>query len=222
MNTPDWFSAFPELSRSNDLELGQLLAEASSIELPTGITVFQSGSPCSSYLLVVSGQVRVQLIAENGRQVVLYRVSSGHSCVLTTSCILAGDLYPAEGVTETPVRAVAISKPIFQRALNTSEIFRQFVFANFSARLAQVIARMEEVAYGSIDARLARVLLEGAPIIKTTQENLALELGSVREVVSRRLNEYKQRGWIQLRRGEIEVIHTDALQQLASGSGHAV
>ncbi len=217
MNPPaSWSAAFPGLDVAGDAVLDGIFSHAALAELPAGRTVFHAGSLCDQYLLVISGSVRVQLVSESGREVVLYRVGRGESCVLTTSCLIAGERYPAEGTVEHPVTAVALGKSLFDHGLAGSDAFRRFVFANFSMRLVQVIARMEEVTYGSIDARLGRVLLAGAPRLRTTHEALALELGTAREVVSRRLKSYQSRGLISLTRGEIDILDPEALSRLAT------
>jgi CRP/FNR family transcriptional regulator, anaerobic regulatory protein len=213
-----WIDHFPQLRTNDESALGPVLAAATTVTLPSAQTVFHAGALCDQYLLVISGSVRVQLVTGNGREVVLYRVGAGQSCVLTTSCLIAGERYPAEGVTESETAAVALGKALFERGLAGSDHFRRFVFASFSLRLAQVIARMEEVAFGSIDARLARVLAAGAPRLRITHEGLAVELGTAREVVSRHLKNYESLGLIALHRGEIEVLDATALTRI--GAAH--
>jgi CRP/FNR family transcriptional regulator len=147
----------------------------------------------------------------------LYRVRAGDSCVLTTSCLLAHEPYPATAVTETEVTALTLNERAFQQALDASAQFRRFVFTNLSSRLAEVIRRMEEVAFGDIDQRLAAALLTrqaAGTLGNTTHQALATELGTAREVVSRHLKRFEERRWVRLNRGAIELIDTAALAQL--------
>lgn len=207
-----WRNSFPRLAVAPDAQA--LAADARLVTLPAGQTVFRAGSACEDYLLVVDGCVKVLLVTESGREVVLYRVRSGESCILTTSCLIAGQHYPAQGVTEDEVKAFALGRERFQRQIDTSGAFRAFVFDNFSRRLAEVISRMEQVAFGAVDARLARALLARESPVTATHEALAAELGTAREVVSRHLKRFEAEGWVRLGRGSIEVLQPEVLARL--------
>jgi CRP/FNR family transcriptional regulator, anaerobic regulatory protein len=214
----DWVDDFPTLNTLDPSIRSRLLASALAVTMPEGAMVFQEGAECSNYLLVLQGSVRVQKLSESGREIVLYRVEHGQSCVLTTSCLLSSDTYSAEAVTETPVEAVAIPNAIFQELLATSREFRAFVFATYAERLTGLLMLIDAIAFGRMDARLAAVLIELADkdgaITKTHQE-LARELGTAREVVSRLLKEFEHRGWLSLGRGRILLCDHSALEQLA-------
>lgn len=215
----NWRSLFPDLSA--DAGLDALMSCGQRLELPANTPVFAPGAPCRNYLLVAAGRVRVQLLTAGGREVVLYHVGAGESCVLTTSCLLGRTSYPAEGVTETAVTALALSAGDFDRGLDSSAAFRRLVFGNLGDRLTDVILRMEQVAFGPIDGRLAGSLLKLAAQtnpVQLTHQALALELGSAREVVSRHLKRFEDQGWVRLRRGSVELLDPVALTQL-SGSG---
>jgi CRP/FNR family transcriptional regulator len=212
---------FPDLTRSGDSVVSHVVRSAHRVALPPGATVFHVGSACEKYLLVLEGSVRVQLLTDSGHEVVLYHVGPGESCVLTTSCMLGGVPYPADGVTETSVSALAIESGVFRRAIGESPSFRMFVFRNIGERFAEVVGRLAEVAFGSIDRRLAQALLRARrpdlPVALTHQA-LATELGSAREVISRHLKRFEQRGWVSLRRSRIEVHDLAALQRLAQSA----
>jgi CRP/FNR family transcriptional regulator len=177
--------------------------------------VFYPGKICENYLLILSGSVKAQIISPDGREILLYHVCSGDSCVLTTSCLLGDNNYPAEGYTETEVSAFAIPAHIFHRCLEQSTFFREFVFRNFSQRLADVIKRMESISFGSIDQKLASALLaSGETTLRKTHNELALELGSAREVVSRHLKRFESYGLLTLSRGSIQNINIEALKKI--------
>jgi CRP/FNR family transcriptional regulator len=213
-NVTHWDQLFPSLSKSKDAAIARFKRRASTVTLRKGEPVFHVGAPCENYLLVVEGKVSVQVITETGREIVLYEVGPGESCVLTTSCLLSGEPYPAEGVADSDVTAFAVGKREFYEALDHSPYLRNFVFANLGKRFATVIARMSDVAFGSIDRRLARVLsrsgVSGDRIVLTHQE-LASEMGTVREVVSRHLKVFEAHGWVRLGRGYIEILNQDGL-----------
>lgn len=212
-----WKNHFPEFAGCGDAVVAQLMAAATLVAVPAGRQVFYPGKACDNYLLLLSGSVKAQILSADGREVLLYRVLPGDSCVLTTSCLLGDSAYPAEGYTESDISAFAIPAHVFHRCLQQSAFFREFVFRNFSARLADVIKRMAALSFASIDQRLAQTLLaENTNPIRKTHQELALELGSVREVVSRHLKRFESLGCLNLSRGSIEIIDAAALRGMLS------
>jgi len=209
---------FPELACSGDVVVAQVIRSARRVTLPPGATVFRQGSACEQYLLVIDGNVRVLMLTDAGHEVVLYRVRPGESCMLTTSCLLGGVPYPADGVAETSLSALAIDSGEFRRALGESPDFRKFVFRNIGERFAEVIGRLSDVAFGSIDRRLATALLrwhQSTQPVGLTHQALAVELGTAREVVSRHLKRFEQRGWVSLGRSQIDLLDRAALSRLS-------
>ena len=217
-----WLQTFPELDPRLDPALKALAAGLGELWLPAGTPVFAPGTPCSQYLLVAEGSVRVELLTESGREVVLYRVGPGQSCVLTTSCLLANETYPAVGLAETGVAAFAIPGPVFERTLGESARFRAFVFHRLGERLAEVLRRMEAIAFGDIDRRLAGCLLalaDDSGCVHQTHQALAAELGTAREVVTRHLGAFADRGWIAAGRGRVQLLDRAALEAVAGPGG---
>ena len=215
----DWLGRFPALAAARDPELQRLVAATPLLQVPAGVSVFRAGDACERYLMVLEGSVRVQKLAENGREIVLYRVAAGETCVLTTSCLLAGEHYPAEGVTESPVTAAGLPLARFQEALARSETFRRFVFTSFGERMAELMTLVEAIAFSRLDSRLAQRLLalgQSASRVPITHQQLAAELGSAREVISRLLKEFERHGVIALERGEIAILDPAALARLAN------
>ena len=213
-----WISSFPPLLQL-PAQVQSRLREASMIvELPEGSRIFGPGQAPQSFLLLLGGSVRVQQVAENGREIVLYRVAAGESCALTTACLMGYEDYQAEGIAETAVRAVAIPRALFDELIASSREFRQFVFTAFSRRVTNLFRIIEEVAFARIDVRLAQRLLQLADHqghVVATHQQLANELGSAREVVSRHLNEFQRRGWIRALRGSVEIADRGAIERLA-------
>lgn len=196
-----------------DPALDRFLKSGMPVHLDADQFVFRPGDACESFLILLDGQIRVQLISEDGKEVTLYRIGPGGSCVLTTSCLFSSDNYPAEAIAETDIDALAFSRDVFEKTVEISAPFRRFVFDGFSQRLARVIARMEELAFTSIDYRLAKVLIELHERGQTevTHNALAVELGTAREVVSRHLKRMEKRGLIALARGKITVLDSAEL-----------
>ncbi|MEO5336230.1 MAG: Crp/Fnr family transcriptional regulator [Magnetospirillum sp. WYHS-4] len=212
----DLLAAFPRHAFL-DAEAARLLGESAHVvTLPAGTVVFRDGAECTSYLLVLEGSVRVQKTAENGREIVLYRVESGQSCVLTTNCLLAGEDYSAEAVAEGEVKALVLPRQAFRSLVDGSPAFREFVFSAYATRLSDLLALIEEVAFRRVDARLAAWLAGRGGAIAATHQEIAAELGTAREVVSRQLKDFERRGWVALQRGRIDLLDLPALRALAA------
>ncbi|MEI4486744.1 Crp/Fnr family transcriptional regulator [Frigidibacter sp. MR17.14] len=218
--TEDWTLAFAGLARMAPAARAELRARAAIAELPEGTRLFGPGQAPSAMLLLLSGAVRVQQTAENGREILLYRVQAGESCVLTTACLLAYEDYTAEGLAETAIRAALLSRADFEDLIVTSPEFRRFVFAAYSHRITDLFTVIEEIAFRRMDLRLASLLTHRADAggeIRATHQALAAELGTAREVVSRTLQDFARRGWIDQSRGAVLLRDPAALAEFAAG-----
>ena len=161
-------------------------------------------------MLLVSGNVKVFTLSD-GRELVLYRVASGESCVMTTSCLLGGTDYQAIGVTETDLFGMIIPERLFHELLGHSSCFREFVFSTFSVRMSDLFGLVHEVAFHNLNRRLAKYLLESKSE-QVTHQQIADELGTVREIVSRRLKTMEKNGMLALARNRIQVVDAAKLQ----------
>lgn len=194
---------------------------AASIRVGKGTFVFRPGDEARSYLLVRAGVIRVQLTAETGREITLYRVGEHEGCVLTTSGLLSAEPYGAEAVCETDVEALSVPRVTFRRLLAENEMFRDFVLSTYAARVADLILVMEETAFRAVPRRLARTLLSKAEggTVHATHQALAAEIGTAREVVSRHIKEFERRGLVRGQRGTILLADIDALTALSHDPG---
>lgn len=216
-----WIDQFEGLKRLPDDLLAVLVDGSKVVEVPAGTPVFAPGQSADNLLLLLEGTVRVQQKSDTGREVFLYRVHAGESCVLTTACMLAFEEYAADGVAETDVRAVAIPRATFDDLAARSPVFRQFVFKAYSRRITDLFTLIDDIVFQRMDVRLAARLLELAEddVVHATHLVLGTELGTAREVVSRTLSEFQRRGWIEQNRGEIRLVGRAALDRLARSVG---
>ncbi|AVW90526.1 Crp/Fnr family transcriptional regulator [Celeribacter baekdonensis] len=217
----DWIDRFAGLSSLEPRVRERLVAQSQIVHLPLGTVLFGPGKSPENLLLLLEGTVRVQQTTEGGREIVLYRVHAGESCVLTTACLLAYEDYSAEGIAETEVEAVAIPRRVFDDLVANSQSFRTFVFSAYSRRITDLFHVIEEIAFQKVDIRLAQKLLElskGAGSLKATHAQLAAELGTAREVISRQLQEFQRRGWVETARGEVTLVNPAALRNLSEAA----
>jgi len=215
----DWIEQFPGLSKLEPAIRDVLARKSAVVTVREGSVIFGPGKSPENLLLLLEGRVRVQQVSEAGREIVLYRVEAGQSCVLTTACLLAHEGYSAEGIAETDVRAVAIPQTVFDDLIAQSVTFRTFIFTAYSKRITDLFQIIEDIAFQRVDIRLAQKLLDlerGTGQIKATHQQLAAELGTAREVISRQLGEFQRRGWIRQSRGSVELVEPDGLERLAA------
>ena len=220
MTTDTWITLFPGLARLDADAKNLLITRSRIVDVPKGAMIFGPGKSPENMLFLLNGTVRVQQVSETGHEIVLYRIHAGQSCVLTTACLLAYEDYSAEGIAETDVRAVAVPRDVFDDLVAPSKSFRDFVFAAFSKRITDLFLTIDEVAFQRIDVRLADTLLQLAgdqDQISTTHQQLSVELGTAREVISRQLQEFQRRGWIAQERGKVILLDR---ARIAALSGH--
>ena len=194
----------------------ELARHARIVRLPKGEMVFHEGDVCDSFLLVVSGCLKVQKIASDGREIVLYRVEKGEECTLTSACLLGGHNHAAEAVAETESEVLLLPRISFFQLLEHQPQFRSIIFKNIEHGMSGLLDLVQEVAFDQMDHRLAAALLKQShdAIVKTTHHELASDLGTAREVISRLLKEFEHHGWVKLNRGSIEIVDKEALTEL--------
>lgn len=189
------------------------------IAVSRGATLFHPGQACGGFVIVHAGTIRVTLAAENGREILLYRVRPGEVCLQTFNCLINGAEYSAEARAETDLTLEIVPPGEFQRLVAEDAAFRQQLFTAVAARFADLERLVEEVALSPIDVRLARTLLalmDAGGHVVATHEAIATEIGSVREVVSRQLSGLARDGLVELSRGQLQVRDVDRLRRLAA------
>lgn len=192
------------------------------IELPGGAQVFETHTDCGGFPILLSGMVRVFKHLANGRRIELYRVTPAEPCILSLGCLLGGGQYPASGMTQGQARMVIMSPAMFRECLASDEAFRTGIFRALGDRLVHTMELVEEITTLRLDVRLAAALLVheaaagqcGQPIAVTHQE-LADELGTVREMISRVLDDFLQQGLVVLGRGKIQIADVGRLRRIA-------
>ncbi|MEN8213416.1 MAG: Crp/Fnr family transcriptional regulator [Pseudomonadota bacterium] len=196
--------------------LQQHAAETENVSAPAGARICMQGDQCSSLIILTQGVVRVYKPAADGRRITLYQVKASQSCILTAGCILNATPFPAIAEAETDVSGIAIAAADVTRWLDESRLWRDYLFSLVAGRLEHVIELVDALAFQRLDARLARWLLQQQTdgTISTTHQQVAEELGSSREVISRLLKDLENSGLVSLSRGRIEVTDQQGLTSL--------
>lgn len=187
--------------------------------VPARTTLFRPGDQAEAFVILLSGRIGVYLTGRGGRELLLYAVTPGETCVQTTLGVLGGAAYTGEAVAESDLVAVMVPQPVFETLMATSAEFRSFVFRAFAARLSDLMFVLEQVAFVKVEKRLALALIEraaGGDVIETTHQELAAVIGTAREVVSRRLEALASKGIVANERGLIRVLDAAELARMAT------
>lgn len=222
--TVSWIDRVDALAGVDDATRA-LAATVPSRRLKRGTVVFRAGDEATAFFIVLGGRLSVTITGPTGREILLYEVGDGETCVQTTLALLGGRLYEGEAMVTEDAEAVAIPRVLFDRLMNESPAFRVFVFDSFGRRLTDVIHLLEKVAFVPIESRIAAMLLDRAGAgsrVEATHQDLASAIGSAREVVSRRLDALRDRGIVELGRGVVTIANRRALETIAAGLGDHV
>ena len=200
-----------------DPEARGTLDRLSPMEVPPGTALFHPGETVKGFVVVLSGRIEVFLTGPTGRDILLYAVEPGQSCVQSTLGLLGGEDYSGEALTKTACRVVLIPREVFLGLMERSPGFRGFVFSAFAERMQNMMHLLEKVAFQRVEARLAEALLQRAEadVVHATHAEIAVMIGSAREVVSRRLDALARRGVVALERGQVRLIDRDTLLDLS-------
>ncbi|MFN3507940.1 MAG: Crp/Fnr family transcriptional regulator [Allorhizobium sp.] len=206
-----------------DAEARRELQALKPMHVPQRTTLFRPGDAAQSFVILLSGRIGVYLTGRNGRELLLYSVTPGETCVQTTLGVLGGAPYSGEAVAESDLVAVMVPPAVFERLMASSPTFRAFVFKAFADRLGDLMFVLEQVAFVKVEQRLAHALLERADEegrVALTHQELAAVIGTAREVVSRRLEALSSKGVVENERGQIRLVDRSELSRMArAGEG---
>lgn len=210
MTKEEILKKFPFFQKAKPIFKDELLDLAMPASLTKGYFLFHEGDLCSQIALVGKGRIRVYKSAESGREITLYHVREGETCILSASCILSGMKYPAHAVAESEVTGIIFPAARFREWIATRESIRDFIFKTLATRMTHMMTLVEEITFNKMEQRLGDYLIrrfenEGRPlrVLNLTHEQIATDLGSARKVVSRLLKDFERQGVIQLARGKI-------------------
>jgi len=215
-----WSDEAPELA-SLEKQALEALNALHPMEVPAGTILFRPGDAVKGYVIVLSGRVNVHLVGPNARDILLYAVVPGQSCVQSTLGLLGGGDYTGEAVAETPTRLVLLPRDAFLSLVDSSRGFRNLVFAAFAERMQSMMHLIENVSFMRVESRLAALILDRADAtgcLNMTQADIATAIGTAREVVSRRIEKLEKAGCLTHERAAITITDRGALSKLAQGA----
>lgn len=217
--------AFGFFDDATESERRRIADSATAVQLMPGDVFLRQGEEAAEFGLVRRGDIRVFKTAPNGREVTLYHVRAGQACLVNMLSVFLRREAMASAVVSDPTDALVVPGDIFRKLLTTNGTLQRFAFQTVAARLGDVMLLVEEVTVRRMDARLASWLLRTSAIqrdkmtIPVTHDELALELGTAREVVSRLLKDFERKGGIRLSRGRLTILDEAILVDIAAEAG---
>jgi CRP/FNR family transcriptional regulator len=218
VQTAAWLEAFPEIGNVDDATLRQLTRVAEITEVDQAKAIFREGGVSRNYFFILNGCVRVYKTMQTGREIVLYRIERGGTCMLTTATLLSAGRYPASAIAEVGTLLVQLSATDFRATFDRSRIFRDLVCSTLRKPVQDIILLIERIALRQVDTRLANWILQNdgpGSHVEISQRELAFELGTAREVISRRLKAFELNGWISRSRNRIQIVDRESLSAIA-------
>ncbi|MGI6050489.1 MAG: Crp/Fnr family transcriptional regulator [Acetivibrionales bacterium] len=178
-------------------------------KLGPDMVLLDEDKSCSGVVLVLSGTIRIYKLSEDGKEITLFRIGRGETCVLTIACIMGtGDIpFPVAAATEQASEIVLIPVETFKKCFYEIPAIQKFFFTSMSAKFYSLLGLVENITFKRTSDRLTDFLITktagGAYPLYATHENIASEIGTAREVVSRLLKEMEGKGQVSLSRGKI-------------------
>jgi CRP/FNR family transcriptional regulator len=209
---------FPVLKALPEKERHQIFALGQMVILPKEQMLMQQNQQCQFIPFVMSGILRIYKLSPNGREMTLYRIGPGETCLVSIACQIKGEDFPALAQVEEKAQLFMLPVGIYHEVLDHFLEWKDYLITSIYGHLTEIMQTLEAVAFDRTDFRLIHWLLqksnENAGTIHCTHEAIAVELGSVREVISRLLGELKNKGAVTLGRGKIEILKPTLLKQM--------
>ena len=208
VSTDSFLKIFPVFRNEQTLQLEKLLTNGVKRNLSKGDSLYFEGDQCQGIGFLLSGEIRVFKIGEIGREITLYEIFPGETCILNASCLLSSQRYPANAAATADGTILFIPADLFMGMMSASAIMRDFIFSLFSRRFNEIIELLEEVTFGKLNERLSEYLIEKSSndLLLTSHQKIANDLGTSREVISRLLKDFERKGQVALSRNQVRII----------------
>ncbi|MCI9337430.1 MAG: Crp/Fnr family transcriptional regulator [Lachnospiraceae bacterium] len=217
----DFQSCFPIWDKLNTDQQNRILGSLVSPHVKKGTVLHNGSMDCTGLLLIKSGQLRVYILSEEGREITLYRLFDIDMCLFSASCMLRSIQFDVTIAAEKDTEFWVVPAEVYKGITEESAPAANYTNELMASRFSDVMWLMEQIMWKSLDRRVASFLLEEASIegtgkLKITHETIANHLGSHREVITRMLRYFQNEGMVRLSRGVIEITDTDKLEELSA------
>jgi CRP/FNR family transcriptional regulator len=210
---------FPVWDKLSDTQQNRILGSLTCRDIQKGTVIHNGGMDCTGLLLVKSGQLRAYILSDEGREITLYRLFDRDICLFSASCMLRSVQFDITIEAEKDTSLWIVPPEVYREIMEESAPAANYTNELMAARFSEVMWRMEQVMWKSMDKRIAAFLLEEAAIegtarLSLTHETIARHLGTHREVVTRMLRYFQEEGLVKLSRGAVELQDERELERL--------
>jgi len=204
----DFKMAFPFANELGDLE--ELFFSRLYLQkLDNGTVLLDESRECTGVIFVLSGSIRIYKISDEGREITLYRISRGETCVLTVACLMGTGNIPFPVAASAEQKSEVVFMPVeqFRQFFYKSGSIQKFLFSSMSAKFYSILGLVENITFRRTSDRLMDYIISksagGTYPVYATHESIASDLGTAREVISRLLKDMESKGIVSLNRGKI-------------------
>ena len=210
---------FPVWDKLSDTQQNRILGSLTCRDIQKGTVIHNGGMDCTGLLLVKSGQLRAYILSDEGREITLYRLFDRDICLFSASCMLRSLQFDITIEAEKDTSLWIVPPEVYREIMEESAPAANYTNELMAARFSEVMWRMEQVMWKSMDKRIAAFLLEEAAIegtarLSLTHETIARHLGTHREVITRMLRYFQEEGLVKLSRGAVELQDERELERL--------
>ena len=219
MDNEELIKNLPYWDDLSDKEKDRVAQRAVKVEFEKDEFIDGFNDACLGMIYVVKGSVRVFITSKEGREVTLFHIFEGDSCILSASCVIGEISLDVQLMAEDDTEILAVPAGTFSSLMDSNIHVKCFAYELSTKRFSTVVWVMQQILFDRFDERLARLLIgiyekTGDEKIKMTQEDMAKEVNSAREVVARMLRQFADDGWVEINRGQITLTDIDALEDL--------
>jgi CRP/FNR family transcriptional regulator len=211
---------FPVWNKIDEKQQEELKKSALIKKFEKGTSLHNVVGTCSGLFIVISGQIRVFIISETGKEITLYRLFDRDACLFSAACMMNNIQFDICIEAEKPTETILIPSPVYKKLSDESLSISNFNNQLMASRFSEVMWLVEQISFTSMDKRLAAYLLEQSAIydsttINLTHESMANDLGTAREVISRMLKYFQNEGLVSVFRGGVSILNMDKLQNFS-------
>ena len=210
---------FPIWNKLNTAQQDRIMSSLADRNVKKGTVIYSGSLDCTGLFLVKSGQLRAYILSDQGREITLYRLFDRDMCLFSASCMIHSMQFEMTIEAEKDTELWMIPAETYKSIMEESAPLANYTNELMASRFSEVMSRMEQFMWRSMDRRVAAFLLQEAAIEETcelriTHETIANHLGSYREVITRTLREFQRAGMVRLSRGRVTILDREKLAAL--------
>lgn len=209
----------PFFDKLTSEEIIKLIDKSSIVKYEKGELIYGKKSSCTGILINIYGQFRTFISSQSGREITLFKLLDRDVCVLSASCVFKNITYDINLEAELDSLAIIIDSSFIKKLSETNNHVLNFLLDLTQDKLSEVLSVIEKTMFFSLENRVANFLIDeynliNSDIIYITHENIANNLGSAREAISRVLKKFEKDNLLKISRGKIKLLDINGLENI--------